>query len=513
LTSFGWTPWKRRWILASSNLETVLKHMRASLSRRSFLQNSTLALGALSTLPTVAFARSLKPSETVRVAIIGIRSKGAQHIEIFQKLPGVSIVALCDADGEVLRRERQRLEKANVKADGHLDLREVLDRRDVDAVVTATPNHWHSLLTVWACQAGKDVYVEKPVSHNVWEGRKAVEAARRYKRIVQAGTQSRSDLALHEAFAYVRDGNLGALRLVRGFCYKRRPSIGRVAGPQAIPAAIDYHLWTGPAPLVPLRRRNLHYDWHWVWPTGNGDIGNQGIHEMDMCRWVAGQPGLPPRVMSLGGRFGYVDDGETANTQIAIYDYRPVPVIFEVRGLPMAKGEEGEAMDTHKGVSIGVVAECENGYFAGGAGGGWAFDKQGKRIKQFTGVGGRDHQENFIKAVRSRKAGDLNADIEQGHLSSALCHLGNISYRLGQDSTPAQVLERLQGDAGARDSWERFQAHLKANEVDLAQKSVVLGPWLTVDPRLERFVGDWSDSANLLVKGTYREPFVIREKV
>jgi predicted dehydrogenase len=485
----------------------------STISRRAFLHNSAYAAGMLAAFPALALGAQRKPSQTVRLGIIGIRGKGAHHIEIFQKLEGSRIVALCDADEQVLRQGLAGLEKNKLKADGYADMRRLLERKDIDAVVTATPNHWHSLVTVWACQAGKDVYVEKPVSHNVWEGRQAVLAARKYKRIVQTGTQSRSDPALREAFEFIRQGHLGAIKVVRGFCYKRRPSIGRVAGAQRMPAGIDYDLWCGPAPMTPLMRKNLHYDWHWVWPTGNGDIGNQGVHEMDMCRWALGQQALPPRILSLGGRFGYVDDAETPNTQIALYDYQPAPIIFEVRGLPMAKGEEGEAMDNFKSVSIGVVIECENGHFAGGGGGGWTFDKQGKRLKQFTGPGGRDHQANFLQAVRSRKTSDLNADIEQGHLSSALCHLGNISYRLSQRSSPEQMREALGTRADIQEVFERYKSHLKANEVDPAKDLTSLGPWLTLDPKSERFTGDWSQEANLLVKRNYREPYVIREKI
>ena len=196
-----------------------------------------------------------------------------------------------------------------------------------------------------------------------------------------------------------------------------------------------------------------------------------------------------------------------------IYDYQPAPIIFEVRGLPMAKGEEGEAMDNYRGVSIGVVIECENGHFSGGGGGGWTFDKQGKRLKQFTGPGGRDHQANFLQAVRSRKTSDLNADIEQGHLSSALCHLGNISFRMGQKSSPEQMREALRTRADIQEVFERYKSHLKANEVDPAKDLTSLGPWLTLDPKSERFTGDWSQEANLLVKRDYREPYVIREKI
>ena len=483
------------------------------ISRRSFVQTATWAAGSLAALPSLTFSQVAGANNDVRLAIVGIRSKGADHIAAFRQMPGVRIVALCDADQDVLNRQKQDLEKDSPKVDTYADVRRVLDRKDIDAVVTATPNHWHSLLTVWACQAGKDVYVEKPVSHEIWEGRKAVEAARKYGRIVQAGTQSRSDPALHEAFEYLRQGNLGQMKIARGFCYKRRASIGKVAGPQPIPSNVDYNLWSGPSPLVPLMRKSLHYDWHWVWPTGNGDIGNQGIHEMDMCRWATGQTSLPPRVLAIGGRFGYEDDGETANTQIAFYDYQPVPILFEVRGLPMSKGEEGEAMDNYKAARVGIVIECENGYFSGGGGGGWVFDNTGKRIKQFKGTGGKDHQANFIQAVRSRKTGDLAADIEKGHLSSALCHLGNISFRLGQRSAPAEIRDAVQSNKNLLEAFDRFEAHLKANEVDLAKHLAALGPALSMDPAAERFVGEHSDWANMFVQRQYREPFVIRDQV
>jgi predicted dehydrogenase len=479
------------------------------LNRRSFLKGVALATAATA-LPV---SLSAKSREVVRLAIIGIRSKGADHINTFQKLPDARIVALCDADSDVLRREQQKLDKAGIKTDGYTDMRRVFDRKDIDAVVMATPNHWHALGTVWACQAGKDVYIEKPVSHEVWEGRKAVEAARRYKRIVQAGTQNRSDPALHEAYAWLKAGNLGAIKLARGFCYKRRESIGRVPGAQAVPANLDYNLWCGPAPMMPLMRKSLHYDWHWVWPTGNGDIGNQGIHEMDLCRWAIGQNGLPQRVIGFGGRFGYRDDAETPNTQVCFYDYRPVPIIFEVRGLPRTKGEEGDAMDNYKGARVGVVIECEGGYFSGGGGGGWVFDKDGKRIKQFAGPGGRDHQAHFLKAVKSRKQADVPADILEGHLSSALCHLGNISTRLGRRLAPGALREQIQSVPDYAEAFDRFAAHLKENEVSLEQDPAALGPWLTIDPATERFVGPLSEMGNLLLKRDYREPFVIREKV
>jgi len=471
-----------------------------------------MAAGAALALP---FSRALGANNDIRVAVVGFRGQGSGHIKRFLEIPGVRVVALCDVDKDILDREVKKFTDRNETVKAYTDVRKLLDDKQIDAISTATPNHWHALVTIWACQAGKDVYVEKPVSHNVWEGRKIVEAARKYNRIVQAGTQKRSDEGLKEFFEYIHQGNLGKIVVARGFCYKRRKSIGKVPGPQPVPQSLDYNLWTGPAPLNPLMRQRLHYDWHWVWPTGNGDLGNQGIHEVDLCRWATGQNQLPPAVMSIGGRFGYDDDAETANTQIAILDYEPAPIIFEVRGLPRRK--DASAMDNYKGVRIGVVIECENGYFAGGGGGGWVYDNDGNKIKQFKGSGGKEHYANFIQAVRSRKVSDLNADILEGHLSSALCHMANISYRLGQKSSPDQIKQAFKDEPKAQHPFERFQDHLFSNWLDLSKEQAVLGPWLKMDPKTERFVGSGEYSiarwANDLLTRNYREPFVVPEKV
>ena len=487
-------------------------------TRRDFLQTAA-ATGALFSTPKAlavprAGAKILGANSDVRIAVAGLRSKGAQHVEVFGELPGVRIVALCDPDGDILNRETVKLREKNVKADGFRDIRKLLERKDIDALVIATPNHWHSLMSVWACQAGKDVYVEKPVSHNIWEGRKIFEAGRRYNRIVQAGTQGRSDEGLRAALEYVWQGKLGKIKLVRGFCYKRRESIGKVNGPQPIPASVDYDLWTGPAPIKPLMRKELHYDWHWVWDTGNGDIGNQGIHEVDMCRWALREKGFPREVVSIGGRYGYVDDGETPNTQISYFAYE-TPMIFEVRGLPRSRDNSG--MDAYKGVRVGIVIDCENGYFAGGSGGGWIFDNQDKRIQQFKGNGGSAHALNFLQAVRSRKSSELNAAIEGGHISSALCHLANISYRLGKRVSNPDVQKSLAGQATLSESFQRFQDHLSANGVDPSITPSVLGPWLALTPGQERFESrepyDLGFFANRMAKGDYRAPYVIPEKV
>ncbi len=473
------------------------------ISRRDFVKSS-IAVG-LSTI--VPHSRARGANGDIRVAVVGIRSQGSNHIKWFGAIPGVRVVAICDADRSFLEREAKKFTDRGEKVDTYMDYRKLLEDKNIDAVITATPNHWHALVTVWACQAGKDVYVEKPVCHNIWEGRRMVEAAREYNRIVQSGTQRRSDEGLREAIEYVKQGNLGAIKLVRGLVYVRRDSIGKVDGPQLVPESVDYNLWCGPSPMLPLTRKSLHYDWHWVWPTGDGDFGNNGIHYIDVCRWVVGKNELPPRVLSFGGRFGYVDDGVTPNTLVVFLDYKPVPILFEVRGLPREKGEK--AMDDYRGIRDGVVIHCENGYLAGG----WAYDNGGNRIKQFKLTEGAGHHENFIKAVRSRKVGDLNADVLEGHLSSALCHMGNISYRLGQTASRAEIAERIGENRDLAEAFERVQDHLLLNGVDVKLTPRVLGSWLTMDPQAERFTGEFAEEANKLVRGTYREPFVVPEAV
>jgi predicted dehydrogenase len=486
------------------------------VSRRSFLMKgaaSTLVAGAARARS--AWAQPRGANDAVRVAVVGLHGKGAHHVEMLKAVPGVRIVALCDVDETVLRQHAAELSAARPPVATYVDVRRLLESRDVDAVTIATPNHWHALMAIWACQAGKDVYVEKPVSHNVWEGRKLVEAAARYGRVVQAGTQSRSDEALLELAREVRAGKLGRIVRARGFCYKRRESIGRVDGPQPIPAGVHYDLFCGPAPLEPLRRKNLHYDWHWFWATGDGDIGNQGVHEMDVCRWMLGEEKLPPRVFSIGGRFGYVDDGETPNTQVAVLDYPRAPILFEVRGLPKKTGAGYE--DHYRGVRIGYVIEGEDASFVGGGGGGWIHDRDGRKVRQLSGGGGDTHVANFVRAVRSRRPEDLAAPIAGAHVSSALCHLANISHRLGAAVPLSDVKAQAASRTDVAEAVDRFAAHLGDNGVDLARSKPVLGPVLDVLPDEERFASrseyDLGAFANRLARGTYRPPYVVPEAV
>jgi predicted dehydrogenase len=477
-------------------------------SRRQFLRHSALAAGALSLTPR-SWSQVAGANSDIRVAVIGFGGRGGSHINEFTNIKGVRLAALCDADRQILEAGAKQQESKGRKVKTYQDVRALLEDKEIDAISTATPNHWHSLIVVWGCQAGKDVYVEKPISHNVWEGRQAVAAARKYGRIVAAGTQSRSNTGLREALDWVRAGNIGKILVARGLCYKRRASIGKVDSPQPIPENVDYDLWCGPALKLPLRRKRLHYDWHWVWNTGNGDIGNQGIHQMDIARWALGKNALSPRILSVGGRFGYIDDGETPNTQFAIHDYGDALLIFEVRGLPSQPptGEAGdrvrEEMDKYRTQSIGHVIECEGGYLAGTT----VFDKNGQEIRKFTAKGEEGHFANFIAAVRSRKSADLNADILEGHLSSALCHTSNLSYQLGQRTAPAAIGDALRSIPAATETFERFQAHLDRHKVDLKTNHATLGTFLKMDPQTERFVGN--DAANTLLTRPYRPPFIV----
>ncbi|HTO04782.1 MAG TPA: Gfo/Idh/MocA family oxidoreductase, partial [Opitutus sp.] len=251
------------------------------------------------------WAQAAGSNDAVRVAVIGLNDKGASHVNQLLNLAGVRVVALCDVDPRILAREVEKLKAQQISVFAHTDARRIFERDDVDAVVIATSNHWHALLTVWACQAGKDVYVEKPVSRTIWEGRKMVEAAGKYGRIVQSGTQFRSDTGWPEAIAWLRAGNLGKIRCIHTICYKLRESIGHRL--PWYPDWLDYDLYCGPTPMVPLKRERLEYDWHWDWNTGNGELGNNGVHVIDIARRITGQNGLPARVTSVGGHFG-VDD-------------------------------------------------------------------------------------------------------------------------------------------------------------------------------------------------------------
>ncbi|HEV2692601.1 MAG TPA: Gfo/Idh/MocA family oxidoreductase [Verrucomicrobiae bacterium] len=503
----------------------------SSLNRRSFLKTSALATGTLA-FSARSWSQIPGANGDIRVAVIGLNGRGKNHVSSLASIKGVRIVALCDPDTAVLEKAKrlEGIDAASVKT--YTDLRELFAAPDIDAVTVATPNHWHSLASIWACQAGKDVYVEKPISHNIWEGRQLAAAAKKYDRVVQAGTQIRSGTGLQEAVAYVHAGQLGKIIASRGLCYKRRDSIGKTTGPQPIPATINYDLWTGPAPMLPSRRNSkkngsVHYEWHWFWPYGNGDVGNQGIHQMDVARWFLGESGLPRHTFSIGGRVGYDDDGETPNTQVIVHDYKTAPLIFEVRGLPsggskgsdidtsnMSSADAADAqaatMDKYYGASIGIVVECEGGMMV--VPNYWnatAHDHNGKVIKEFKGHD--RHMQNFIDVVRSRKKADLYGPIDEGHVSSSLCHLGNISHQVGRTMTAGELAERTQGNNLTAEATGRMVEHLKKHNVDFTKTPLTLGAPLTLANGKESFTGEFSKEANARLTAQYRAPFVVPE--
>jgi predicted dehydrogenase len=465
------------------------------MNRRTFLQRSLAAAAALS---ASSYARVRGANDSVRVAVAGLNGRGESHVGAFAGIPGVEVAYLVDPDRRTFGPRLRQIEKAGGrKPETVQDVRRALEDRNLAAISIATTNHWHALMTIWACEAGKDVYVEKPCSHNVREGRIAVETARRMKRIVQHGTQSRSSNARARVAAAVRSGKLGKLLVSRGLCYKPRGSIG-VKPPAAVPSELDFDLWLGPASRREYHENLVHYNWHWFWDFGNGDIGNQGVHEMDIARWCIPDATLPKSVISLGGRFGYTDQGETPNTQLAVFDFGEPLLVFEVRGL-----KTGDL----RGQKVGNILHLEAGIIAGDR----FFPRGQDRPEPLPDVGEVPARkegifENFIACVRSRKQEELHADILEGHYSSALCHLANISYRLGTD-VPFNPRTRAFGDdTRVHETLGRLEEHLKENGLQLDGMNYRLGRRLVVDAATETIAGD-PQAARLLTR-EYRAPFV-----
>jgi predicted dehydrogenase len=423
-------------------------------SRRTFI---TGAGGAF--VSHLASGHALSANDRIRVAVLGVHGRGRDHISGIMKQPDAEVVMICDPDMKVAEdRAGSFYNRYGKRVRIEQDLRKVFDNKEIDAVTIATPNHWHSLAAIWACQAGKDVYVEKPASHNVWEGRKLVEAAHKYNRIVQHGVQLRSSEALQEGVSLLRKGVIGDVYMARGLVFRWRPSIGK-KGPEAAPSSLNYDIWTGPAEMQPFSRRWVHYNWHWHWNYGNGDVGNQGIHETDMCMWGLGVDTLPNKITSMGGKFLFDDDKETPETQTSLYLYpeQKKMIQFEVRNW---------CTNLEDGAGVGNIFYGRNGYMVVKGYESFEVYLGEKREKGPSRKAGGDHFANWIKAIRSRKTSDQNAPVETAHMASALAHLGNISYRLGRQ--------------------------------------------LEFDPAKERFVGD--KEADAMLTRPYRKPFVVPEK-
>lgn len=474
------------------------------IQRRSFLK-STFAAGAAISLPAISYGRVIGTNDKIRCAVIGLNGRGKNHI----KGLGKNVVAYCDCDETILNQRAKGIDVAKF-----VDYRKLLEQKDIDAVSIATPNHQHSIMGIRAAMAGKHVYCEKPVSHNVWEGRQLSEAQKKFDRVIQCGTQSRSSPSLQEAVKWVQGGALGNIQYAIGTCYKPRKSIGKLDSPLAIAKSVNYDLWCGPAEKRDLFRPKLHYDWHWDFNTGNGDMGNQGIHQMDIARWFLGYEDISPRVLSIGGRLGYEDAGDTPNTQTVIHDYAEAPLIFETRGLPKAKEFQAKVerkspkywdrnMDNYRGSKIGVIVQCEDGYvvvpsYSEAS----AFDSEGNQLKAWKGGG--DHYKNFLDTVSANDQSKLNCPIVEGHISSALCHTGGVSHQLGERVSLTDIESTLEKESAIfKDSFERLKQHLVANGVDLNDgAALTLGADIKFDPKSEQVVGN--EKANQMMSREYR---------
>lgn len=446
-------------------------------SRRDFFKKVSLGVVAVTVTPSVLGSEVIAAPEIlsesakgandrIRIAVLGVNGRGQNHIEEIMKIAkdyNVELAALCDPDMDVLQKRAENVKSKygkNVRIEQ--DFRKVYDDKEIDAVTLATPNHWHALQTIWACQAGKDVYVEKPATHNIYEGRKMIEAAYKYNRIVQHGVQLRSSVAIREAVEHLKNGLIGRVYMSRGLVYRWRPDIGN-KGISQKPAGLDYDLWCGPAPMVPFTKNLVHYNWHWHWNYGNGDVGNQGIHETDLCMWGLGLDHLPERITSMGGKFLWDDCKEVPEIQTSIYHYPKEKKIiqFEVRNW---------CTNLEDGAGVGNIFYGDKGYmvikgydtyetYLG--------EKREKGPSRSEGGELTRHFQNWVDAMRAHDMSIQNGPVQSGHLSSALAHLGNISFRLGKQ--------------------------------------------LLFDPVAERFIGDGENEANAMLSRDYRAPYVLPE--
>jgi len=477
------------------------------ITRRNFVK-AAAATTAVASLSQSSKGVSLSNDE-IRVGFVGCGGRATEHLGVFSKLKGVKIAGLCDPD----TRKVDASKKFGTDAKGFNDLRAMFDEKEIDAVVIAACNHWHCLAAIWAMQAGKDVYVEKPLSHSQWEGQQTIAAARKYNRICQVGTQQRSDPMQAEIKKFLHEdkaiGNILSARVNR---YGVRDSIGLRTTPLTIDSNLDYNLWLGPAQEKPIFRNKLHYDWHWDWNTGSGEMGNWGVHVLDDLRnnVFLDKVSLPKRIFGGGGRVAWKDGGETPNVHFVYFDTGSIPVVIGLTNLPASP--DNSKSPKCPGPSSGYIAYCEGGRFEGQRGSGAAYDSAGKQIKKFSGnSGGTLHQQNFLEAVRKRDRTILNTEVQVGHDSTGWCNLANIAYRTGK---------AFSMDAAAKvdvKEWSSLVEEMKqlmaAHSLTMENADLKMGPMLTVDAKMEKFIGNDSEEANKFLKREYRAPFVVPEVV
>jgi predicted dehydrogenase len=482
---------------------------KPTLSRRTILKVAAAStVFPLFTIGgTKASGRVIGANDTIRIGVAGINGRGGSHIDGFATQPNVEVSYLIDPDSS---KFESRIKHVNGKGGNTpkcvQDIRVALEDKSLDAISVATTNHWHSLITVWACQAGKDVYVEKPISHIVWEGRKCVEAAKKYGRVVQHGTQRRSSSGEAKTMAAIHSGKYGKLLVSKGYCCKNRWSIG-TKPIETPPDYLNFDIWNGPAQKLEYHKNLVHYNWHWFWETGNGDIGNQGVHEMDVARWAIKDGTLPTRIWSMGGRF--VQDGkdqaETPNQLLSVMEFGDTLLVFETRGLTKDKTDWPNQVTNEFYMTDGVIKGGR--FYAKGSDKGESLQGGDDAKVAPGGAFG-----SFTAAMRSRRPEDNNCDAEVAHYSAALCHLANISYRLGKQVPYTKDAPKEAGDNKiVRESFDKIRANIEGVGISLKDATYTLGRELKLDPKSEQFVGD--DAANALLTRPYRAPYVVPAKV
>ncbi len=478
--------------------------MGQKLNRRQLLGAATVA-GAAWTFPK-ASARAMANDE-IRLGFISCGSRARQHMSIFKGIEGVAITGLCDPDASALGKSASNFPKAKTYA----DLRDLIDNPNIDAVVVATTNHWHCLASIWAMEAGKDVYVEKPLSHSQWEGEQTVKAARKYGRICQLGTQQRSDPMQAEIKKFLHEEKaLGAIKSCRVNRYGVRPPIGKRNTPLKIDSSVNYDLWLGPAQDQPIFRDKLQYDWHWDFNTGSGEMGNWGVHVLDDARnnIFLDKVTLPSRVMAAGGRVAFNDAGDTPNVHFVYFDTGEIPTVIGLSNVTASPKDKKPP--AHPGPNSGYIAYCEGGRFEGWRGNAVAFDNNGKEIRRFSGSGGNGvHHKNFLESVRTRDPGTLNAEIELGNASTGWCNLANVAYRAGEQYSASEAKKMGEEIPLWGELRDETMVHLNAHSVKPSELS--LSPMLNFDVEKGQFTGEGATTANSFLKREYRAGYVVPE--
>jgi predicted dehydrogenase len=493
-----------------------------TISRRTFVKKSLAVAGLATTFAisgTQASGQILGANDRIRFGVVGINGRGGSHIHEFGKIPNVEIAYLIDVDSTTHSGRAAEVEKNfGNKPTCVQDIRQALEDKNLHAVSIATCNHTHSLFTIWAAQAGKDVYVEKPCSHNVFEGRKCVEAADKHKVIIKHGSQQRSSFDHPLMLAALNSGKYGKLKIAKGYCCKPRWTIG-FKPEEPPPTSLAWETWLGPAPMQPFHRNLVHYNWHWFWDFGNADLGNQGVHEMDLCRWML-QKTLPNSVITFGARYvdepetGFKDQGQTPNQTLSLYDYGDSMLLFETRGLvknntdwkPIVAVE----LYTDKGIICSTVRYTQQGGIITADFTPYDSKEPVKLGTERDEPSGKPFQ-NFIDCVRSRDRNKLEADIEEGHYSSALCHLGNISYRLGETASVDSIKQAFGDDPIVQKAVGDVMKNTTDALPELKDPRWTLGPKLEFHPSTEQFVGH--EKANALLTRDYRAPYIVPKNV